>query len=160
MLILAIFEPVAIIIFFVLIVTSSLFPFTKTLFLPNISPVPEIFSIEFFCNKKSTPPVSFLTIPFFLSITFSMSTNASDTLIPNSSLCFILSNTSEDLTNAFVGIHPTFKQVPPTSSFSIITVFKPCFAAYMAATYPPGPAPITVKSHSSSLFIGFSIDPK
>jgi hypothetical protein len=51
--------------------------------------------------------------------------------------------------NAFDGIHPTFKQVPPNVSlFSIHTVFKPFYPALIAPTYPPGPPPITAKSYS------------
>ena len=44
--------------------------------------------------------------------------------------------------NVFVGIQPLFKQVPPSSDFSIKAVFNPCLAAKTAASYPAGPAPI------------------
>ena len=49
--------------------------------------------------------------------------------------------------SAFEGIHPTFRQVPPrVPLFSIHTVFNPFYAALIAATYPPGPPPITATS--------------
>ena len=54
--------------------------------------------------------------------------------------------TSAFLSNALLGIHPQFKHTPPTSSFSIIAVFNPSCAARIAATYPPGPAPIIMRS--------------
>ena len=45
-------------------------------------------------------------------------------------------------------MHPTFKQVPPNFGyFSIIAVFNPNCAQRIAATYPPGPEPITVTSY-------------
>src|SRR4029450_8872280 len=55
-------------------------------------------------------------------------------------------------THAFVGMQPTRRQVPPSSSsFSMQTVFAPSCAARMAAVYPPGPPPRTATSHSISL---------
>ena len=51
---------------------------------------------------------------------------------------------------AFDGMHPTFKQVPPSVLyFSIIAVLKPSWAHLIAATYPPGPEPITITSYLS-----------
>ena len=47
---------------------------------------------------------------------------------------------------AFDGIHPTFKHVPPNLFFSMIAVLNPNCAQRIAATYPPGPAPITATS--------------
>ena len=45
-------------------------------------------------------------------------------------------------------MHPTFKQVPPkVSYFSTKAVFIPNWAHLMAATYPPGPDPITITSY-------------
>src|ERR1019366_6352817 len=45
-------------------------------------------------------------------------------------------------------MHPTCRQVPPNlSSFSIIAVFRPNWPERIAATYPPGPLPITTKSY-------------
>ena len=45
-------------------------------------------------------------------------------------------------------MQPTCKHVPPhLSSFSTIAVFRPNWPARIAATYPPGPLPITTKSY-------------
>ncbi len=45
-------------------------------------------------------------------------------------------------------MQPTCKHVPPNlSSFSMIAVFRPNWPARIAATYPPGPLPITTRSY-------------
>ena len=45
-------------------------------------------------------------------------------------------------------MQPTFKHVPPNELyFSTSAVFIPNCAHLIAATYPPGPAPITVTSY-------------
>src|SRR5271156_868190 len=47
-----------------------------------------------------------------------------------------------------VGMQPTCRQVPPRNgSFSTTATFNPHCAARIAATYPPGPLPITTKSY-------------
>ena len=43
-------------------------------------------------------------------------------------------------------MQPQFRQTPPNSDFSMMAVFKPNWEARIAATYPPGPLPITIKS--------------
>ena len=51
-------------------------------------------------------------------------------------------------TQALVGMHPTRRQVPPSSgSFSMQTTVAPSCAARIAAVYPPGPPPRTATSH-------------
>ena len=72
-------------------------------------------------------------------------------LIPCSSLCLEISaNFSDEFNKALEGIQPIFKQVPPSvCSFSTHATFMPSCAALIAATYPPGPAPITIKSKSA-----------
>src|SRR5579859_4547876 len=49
--------------------------------------------------------------------------------------------------SALEGMQPTFRHVPPMYCFSTIATRPPNCAARMAATYPPGPAPITVTSN-------------
>src|SRR6478752_5064552 len=49
---------------------------------------------------------------------------------------------------AFVGMQPQFKQMPPRLSFSMIAVLNPNCEALIAATYPPGPLPITTTSYA------------
>ena len=48
--------------------------------------------------------------------------------------------------SALEGMQPQFRQTPPSDSFSTSAVFLPSWASRMAATYPPGPAPITTAS--------------
>ena len=59
------------------------------------------------------------------------------------SASFTVLNTSLEANKALVGIQPTFKQVPPNLFFSITVTSAPSIAALKAATYPPGPPPIT-----------------
>src|SRR5207302_7801710 len=55
-----------------------------------------------------------------------------------------------EVSNALLGIQPTFRQVPPSSlSFSMIAVLSPSWPARMAATYPPGPEPMITTSNFS-----------
>jgi len=50
-------------------------------------------------------------------------------------------------------MQPTFKHVPPKVLYrSINAVFNPNCAQRIAATYPPGPEPITVKKLLNELF--------
>ena len=57
----------------------------------------------------------------------------------------------------FLGMHPTFIQVPPSPHFvpygdgftkSASPTFAPASAAYFAAESPPDPPPITKRSYS------------
>src|SRR5205823_9079678 len=53
----------------------------------------------------------------------------------------------------FARIHPTFRQVPPSSlSFSISAVLSPSWPARIAAMYPPGPEPMITTSNLSITF--------
>ena len=53
---------------------------------------------------------------------------------------------------ALDGIQPTLRQVPPrVSRISMQAVFMPSCAARMAATYPPGPPPMTTKSYALAM---------
>ena len=67
--------------------------------------------------------------------------------IPKVEASLIIFNTSAFLSNDFVGIHPQFKHIPPNVFFSIIATYLPNCAALIAATYPPGPDPITITSY-------------
>ena len=57
------------------------------------------------------------------------------------------SNTLALFKSALVGMHPQFKQMPPSASRSTTAVFKPNCDARMAVTYPPGPLPRTITSY-------------
>ena len=93
---------------------------------------------------------------FFLSIIFESSNFGFEISIPCSSrpTC-IWWNLYEESKRDFDGMHPTFKHVPPSftllssvESNSIHAVFCPSCALLIAATYPPGPPPITITSKS------------
>jgi hypothetical protein len=57
------------------------------------------------------------------------------------------SNISDAYNSAFDGMHPIFRQVPPSVAFfSTTATFMPSCAARIAQTYPPGPVPITTRS--------------
>ena len=71
------------------------------------------------------------------------STDAPATEIPRSFACPISEKTSAVCNRTFVGMHPTFRHVPPIGPFSINVTFAPSCAARIAATYPPGPPPMT-----------------
>ena len=74
------------------------------------------------------------------------STATSPTVIPKNFISSIEWRNSAARSNAFVGIQPQFKQIPPRCSRSTTTAFRPSWAARIAATYPPGPPPITAIS--------------
>ena len=74
------------------------------------------------------------------------STVTSPTEIPKDFISSIECRNSAARNSAFVGIHPQFRQIPPRCSRSITTAFMPSWAARIAATYPPGPPPITAIS--------------
>src|SRR3990172_3922721 len=49
---------------------------------------------------------------------------------------------------ALLGMQPQLRQRPPTWSRSMTTALRPSWAARMAATWPPGPAPMMATSYS------------
>ena len=95
------------------------------------------------------PPVSVLTISLFDCIIWSRSslTLPTETPIFLSDPDAALAKCSDAFNKALEGIQPTFKQVPPSvARLSIHATVMPSWAARMAPTYPPGPAPMTIKS--------------
>jgi len=62
----------------------------------------------------------------------------------------IFRKTWETWRKAFEGIQPQLRQIPPSLSRSMMATFKPSCAALIAATYPPGPEPMTVRSNCFS----------
>src|SRR4030095_16160374 len=54
-------------------------------------------------------------------------------------------------------MQPTFRHVPPRNSRSTQATFIPSCAARMAATYPPGPAPMTIRSNWLELAAGLFV---
>eukprot|EP00126_Sphaerothecum_destruens_P011011 Sdes_comp20840_c0_seq1m17521 len=102
----------------------------------------------FFLNRPSIPFVRVLTA---FSLAFIMVARSSLTFshsIPRCwKSCCAMCKKWLLFSRDFDGMHPTFRHVPPrVPLFSTHTVFRPSCAALMAATYPPGPPPITAKS--------------
>jgi hypothetical protein len=139
-------EPVASRIVFALICWGP----TLTAPLPASDPSPSISSIPFFLNSPDTPPVSVLITFSQRALTAAKSISGSATLIPNSFAPRTSLSTSATRSTAFAGMQAEFRQRPPTRSFSTTAVFIPSWAARIAATYPPGPEPITTQSYAES----------
>ena len=119
---------------------TLIFPFSRIV----ASPIKD-FTLFFF-NKCVTPWFSCLEIPRDRFITDCKSKDIFSALNPNSFARCIRWKISADRNIAFVGIQPQLRQIPPICSFSTIAVLRPNCALRMAATYPPGPAPITTTS--------------
>ena len=138
-------EPFASIIlsaFIVSTVPSSLV--TSIVFLSINFPKPLTKFTPLFSNKNSIPLINWFTTLFFLSImAVKFGLTVPSISIPKSFASFTVFNTPEEARSALVGIHPAFKQVPPTLLFSTTVTSAPSIEAFIAATYPPGPPPTT-----------------
>src|SRR5690606_31295349 len=103
------------------------------------------------------PPVNCLTMPSLRAIIFGTSIAASLKLMPCcSNLCSMFSYWWVESSSALEGTQPTRRQVPPRAGLpslpraaSTQAVFRPSWAARMAAWYPAGPAPMTTTSNCS-----------
>ena len=99
------------------------------------------------CLKSiATPPVSRSTIFCFHATIFCMSTEMAPSAMPMSPASCARSTTVDAWIIAFEGMQPTLRHTPPSFSFSTQMTFRPFCAARIAATYPPGPAPMTTTS--------------
>ena len=115
-------------------VTSSP-PSTASVFASLNEPVPFTHSTPFALKSEATPPVICETTLAFHSFDFAKSSCGSATVTPS------LPNESRAwwrkcavCTQAFVGMQPTRRQVPPSSgSFSMQTTLAPSWAARIAA---------------------------
>ena len=98
-------------------------------------PAPLTHSTLFALNSEATPPVICLTTAPFHSFAFAKSSCGSPTVtpsLPNVSCAWC--RKCAVCTHAFVGMHPTRRQVPPSSgSFSMQATFAPSCAARIAA---------------------------
>ncbi len=155
------YEPVATI---ALLKLTSSPPSTAIVFASLKRPVPLTHSTPFALKRLATPPVICLTTASFHSFALPKSRLASPTETPNLAKLSSASLSAKAVcTQAFVGMHPTRRQVPPSSSsFSMQATLAPSCAARIAAEYPPGPPPRTATSTSiaSSVLSGwFSGDP-
>ena len=99
------------------------------------------------------PDVSPDTILSLLSIIASRSSLTEESFTPNppNTPDEASANFSEAFKRAFEGIQPTFKHVPPrVSRLSTHATVIPSWEARIAATYPAGPPPITIRSKEAS----------
>ena len=130
-------EPVATMICF-LAVSVCLSPSViSTLPPPASRPLPLIQAILFFLNSSSMPPVSPLTILSLRACTWVMSRPmaASPRVSPHSFQDWATFSACACSSSALVGMHPQFRQVPPsTGARSTTAVLRPSWAARMAAT--------------------------
>jgi len=93
-------------------------------------------------KRPSTPPTNVFTIEPLYCCALAQSTSIPETVMPNLADCSLMAlNVELTWISAFVGIQPTLRQVPPTLSASIRETLAPIWAALIAVTYPPGPAP-------------------
>ena len=95
------------------------------------------------------PPLTLPSMPCCLKfIMAGKSSFGAETLMPIfAKECPASSNISDACSNAFDGMQPTLRQVPPSVAFfSTTATFMPSCAARTAQTYPPGPVPITTRS--------------
>ena len=109
-------------------------------------PQPSISVILFFFIRKWTPR----TMP---ALTFrerswvGPKAMVASPWIPNTSFSRVSTCASSALrSSALEGMQPTLRQTPPQYFFSTTATDLPSWAARMAATYPPGPAPRTTTS--------------
>ena len=115
-------------------VTSSP-PSTAIVFASLNVPTPLTHSTPLALNSDATPDVICLTTPAFHSFAVPNSSWKPPSLTPSlSNVCSASFSANAVWTQAFVGMQPTRRQVPPSSgSRSMHAVFAPSWAARMAA---------------------------
>ena len=119
--------------------------FKLSLLLSNCAKPLNTFTLFFF-NKWLIPEDNCEATFLERAVTLLISTLTLETLKPNSSTLSSKCLISLALNKAFVGMHPQFKQIPPRCLSSTSATDIPNCEALIAATYPPGPPPITIIS--------------
>ncbi len=139
-------------------VTSSEPPSSRSTLsvLPSLNvPQPWISVILFFFIRKWTPLTMESDTSRLRAWVGAKSIDASP-VIPKRSFSWLrMCDSSALRSSALDGMQPTLRQTPPQYCFSTTATLLPSWAARMAATYPPGPAPRTTRSKwltSPSLF--------
>ena len=118
---------------------------TSSCFAPVNLAVPSTFLTLFSFRRLATPLVNCLLMAFLWAMTWGKLMVTRSTSTPISLPCVLICSTSSaECSRHLVGMQPTFRQVPPRYCFSITVTSAPSCAARMAATYPPGPPPITM----------------
>ena len=115
-------------------VTSSP-PSTAIVFASLKRPRPLTHSTPFALKRLATPLTICLTTPAFHSLAVAKSSCGAPTWTPSlANVCSASLIANAVCTQAFVGMQPMRRQVPPSSgSFSMQTVFAPSCAARIAA---------------------------
>ena len=110
-------------------------PSTAIVFASVKRPTPLTHSTPFALKSPATPCVICLTTPAFQALDAVKSSVVSPTFTPNFAKCSSASLSANAVcTQAFVGMQPTRRHVPPSSgSFSMQATFAPSCAARMAA---------------------------
>ena len=110
-------------------------PSTAIVFASLNTPVPFTHSTPFALKRVATPLVICFTTPDFHSFAVPKSSCGSPTMTPSFAKVSAASLIEYAVcTHAFVGTHPTRRQVPPSSdSFSMHAVRAPSCAARIAA---------------------------
>ena len=125
-----------------------------TRFSVSSCPCPASASTPLPANSVPMPPVSCATTASLRAIMRGTSTATLPTSMPSSpNLPFASAYLCEASRRALEGMQPQFRQVPPRvglpsapRALSMQAVFMPSCAPRMAAAYPAGPAPMTIRS--------------
>ncbi len=107
---------------------------TSTAFGPTKVAVPLITSTPLPFSSEPTPPTSFFTTPSLKARSLATSTLGSETRMPRSAAPRISSTRLPTAMKALEGMHPQFRQTPPSESLSTSAVLLPSWASRMAAT--------------------------
>ena len=91
-------------------------------------------STPWFLSRPATPPVSLATMPAFHSTSLVTSSFTPSAVMPMAEAWPILCIRLPAAISALDGMQPTFRQVPPTNSFSTTTTCWPSWARRMAQT--------------------------
>ncbi len=129
-------------------VTDSPPSTSSTLALAN-RPRPSITVMPLAFSSPPRPETDPSTTCCLLACICGQSISTPDTLTPSWANVVCASLTACALcTRAFVGMQPTFRQVPPRRPCSMTATDRPSWLARIAAGYPPGPPPRTATSTS------------
>ena len=116
---------------------------------PASRPKPSMCVTLFFLKRCATPLFIWVTTRRLRSCAGPRSYVTFSAMIPCRSPSFISLTRSALVRSALVGMQPMLRQTPPRWRSSTHATFIPSCAARIAATYPPGPLPTTIRSKRS-----------
>ena len=129
-------------------VASCRSPATSTALRPTTRPVPWSTSTPVSRSNAATPRFSVPTTLSLRRTSAGMSKLGVLTIMPKVAASRYSRNRREERRKVLAGMHPTFRQVPPNSPLSTTATVLPRLPAWAAASYPPGPAPMTIRSNT------------